>query len=70
MVRTPRFHCHGPGVQSLVRELRSHKPLGAAKKNPPKVKFKESKSGMVVGGRGECGGTTGIKFQSSKMNKL
>lgn len=31
VVRTPHFHCPGPGVQSLVEELRSHKPSDAAK---------------------------------------
>ena len=32
VVRTLGFHCQGPGVQSLVGELRSHKPRGEAKK--------------------------------------
>ena len=32
MVRTWSIHCQGPWVQSLVRELRSYKPHGAAKK--------------------------------------
>ena len=36
VVRTPRFHCWGPGVLSLVRELRSHKPHGSAKKTNKK----------------------------------
>lgn len=31
VVKTPCFHCQGPGVQSLVGELRSHKPSDAAK---------------------------------------
>lgn len=31
VVRIRRFHCHGPGVQSLIWELRSHKAQGAAK---------------------------------------
>ena len=31
MGRTPHFHCCGPGVQSLVRELRSHMPCGTTK---------------------------------------
>ena len=32
VVRTLRSHCWGPGVQSLVGELKSHKLHGAAKK--------------------------------------
>ena len=32
VVRTQGFHCHGPRVQSLVGELRSHKLCSAAKK--------------------------------------
>ena len=32
VVRTLRFHCQGPLVQSLVRELRSCKPQGTVKK--------------------------------------
>ena len=32
MVRTRHIHCCGLGVQSLVGELRSHTPHGAAKK--------------------------------------
>ena len=32
LVRTSQFPCQGPGVQSLVGELRSQKPHGAAKK--------------------------------------
>ena len=32
MVRTLRFHCQGPLVKSLVRELRSCKPQGTVKK--------------------------------------
>ena len=32
MVRTWSFHCQGPWVQSLVGELRSYKPHGAARK--------------------------------------
>lgn len=31
VVRTPRFHCQGPGIQPLVKELRTHKPYGTAK---------------------------------------
>ena len=31
------FTAEGPGsIPGLVRELRSHKPCGMAKKNPPK----------------------------------
>ena len=36
MVRTWYFHWRGPGVQSLVRKLTSHKPRGTAKKNKMK----------------------------------
>ena len=32
VVRTSHCHCQGPWDQSLVEELRSHKPQGAAKK--------------------------------------
>ena len=32
VVRTSQFHCHGPGVQSLVRELRSHRLHSTAEK--------------------------------------
>ena len=32
MVRTQRSHCRGPWVQSLVGELRPHKPHGVTKK--------------------------------------
>ena len=32
MVKTLHFHCRGAQVQSLVGELRSHMPHGAAKK--------------------------------------
>ena len=32
VLRTPRFHCGEPGIQSLVGELRSRKPQGAAGK--------------------------------------
>ena len=32
MVRTPSFHCREFRAISLVRELRSHKPYGTAKK--------------------------------------
>ena len=33
MVRTQYFHCQGLGsIPGLVRELRSHKPQGVAKK--------------------------------------
>ena len=35
-VRTLRFHCRRPGDQSLVRELRSHKPRGVARKRKRK----------------------------------
>lgn len=31
VVRIRRFHCHGPGVQSLIWELRPHKAQWAAK---------------------------------------
>ena len=34
VVRIPHFHCRGP--QFLVRELRSHKPRGTAKKKKKK----------------------------------
>ena len=40
MVRTLSFQCRGPGVQSLVGELRSHKPLLVAKKKKKKLKKK------------------------------
>ena len=33
MVRTLRFHCRGPGVQSLVGALGSCKLLGVTKNN-------------------------------------
>ena len=36
VVRTPCFHCWGPRVLSLVKELRSHKPWGSAKKKKKK----------------------------------
>ena len=42
VVRTLRFHCRGPRVRSLVGEVRSRMPRGAAKKNPktpPQVSF-------------------------------
>ena len=58
MVRTPQSHCLGPRVQSLVGELRSHKPCGAAKnkqtnnKRNTKVKYIEGE--CVNGGRGHC----------------
>ena len=39
VVRTPHFHCQGPGVQALVGELRSHKLHGEAKKNPKTKKI-------------------------------
>ena len=32
VVKTPRFHCRGHGVPSLVGELRSYMPRGTAKK--------------------------------------
>ena len=32
MVRTPCYHCQGPGVLSLVGELRSCKPHSSTKK--------------------------------------
>ena len=32
VVSTKHFHCRGPGFKSLVRELRSHKLCGPAKK--------------------------------------
>ena len=32
VVRTSQFHSHGPAVQSLVRELRSHRLHSTAKK--------------------------------------
>ena len=46
MVRTRHIHCCGLGVQSLVGELRSHTPHGAAKK---KKKKKERKRDYVCG---------------------
>ena len=38
VVRTQCVHCHGPGVQFLDKELRSHKLLGAAKNKKIKLK--------------------------------
>ena len=32
VVKTQSFYCYGSGVQSLVRELRSHKPCLVVKK--------------------------------------
>ena len=48
VVRTLSFHCQGHRVQSLVRELRSHKPCGVGKKQTktkqsPKNKNKNKK---------------------------
>ena len=43
MVRTEPFHCHDPWVQSLVGNLRSHKPTGEAKKKKSKEKTKIEK---------------------------
>ena len=37
VVRTQTFYCHGPGVQSLVRELRSHNPCIMVKKVRNKI---------------------------------
>ena len=45
MVRTRHIHCCGLGVQSLVGELRSHTPHGAAKK---KKRRKEKEIIFVV----------------------
>ena len=42
VVRTQRFHCQGR-VRSLVWELRSHKPCGAAKKKKKRKKKKKEK---------------------------
>ena len=39
MVRTPRFHCQ---AQSLVREIKSHKPQGMAKKKKKLQKTKHN----------------------------
>ena len=36
VVGTLQSHCQGPGVQSPVKELRSHKPYGEAKKKKKK----------------------------------
>ena len=44
VVGTPRFHSCGPGVQSLVRELRSHMPRGMAKT----LKLKQNKTKKAV----------------------
>ena len=41
-VKTSRFHHRGPGVQSLVRELRSHKPHSVAKKKKKRLKTANS----------------------------
>ena len=38
MVRTPHFHCWGPGLDPLVRELRSHKRRSTAKNKKQKKK--------------------------------
>ena len=42
VVRIPGFHCSGAQVRSLVGELRSHKPWGAAKKK--KKEYNKEKS--------------------------
>ena len=48
MVRTPRFHCWGPGFDPL-RELRSLKPRIAAKKKKKKMgAIKTSHKAAVV----------------------
>ena len=47
VVRTPCFHCWGPGVPSLVRELRSHKPCSVAKKKKKKEERKKEKTASV-----------------------
>ena len=39
VVRTPCFHCRGARVQTLVRELRFHKPHGTAKKKKKNYKY-------------------------------
>ena len=46
MVRTRHLQCCGPGVQSLVGELRSHTPHGAAER---KKRKKERKRDHVCG---------------------
>ena len=38
MIKTRHFHCRGPGVQSLLGELRSRKLRSVAKKKKKKVK--------------------------------
>ena len=42
MIRTPRCHCDGPGVWSLVRELKLHKLCSLAKKKERKKERKET----------------------------
>ena len=42
MVRTSCSHCRGPRVQSLVGELRSHKPQGKAKKKKKRKNLNSS----------------------------
>ena len=41
VVKTPRFHCRGPGILSLVGELRSNVPRGAAKKRKKATGLKQ-----------------------------
>ena len=43
MVRTRRFHCRGPGFNSLVRELKSHKLCGMTKKQKREMGQKQGK---------------------------
>ena len=45
MVRTPRFHCYGVQVRSLVGELRSHMPRGMAKRIKNKKEEEEGRTG-------------------------
>ena len=48
MIRTPRCHCDGPGLWSLVRELKLHKLCSLAKKKERKTtSFKLSSLGAV-----------------------
>ena len=52
MLRTLCFHCCGPRVRSLVRELRPYKPHGVAKKKKENMRFAWGKNlwlGQVPG---------------------
>ena len=44
VVRSLHFHCQEPGIQSLVRELRSHKWHSTGKKKKKKEKEQQIKT--------------------------